>query len=141
MPTRRFSFATLVSLILVSCSDRGNVVSTLIQDPTWQLESIESGDSTTSIPANEVYTLHFDNDSLVSGRVHCNTYFTNYCIVPPDSISFGPFNATKMGCPQPSNQLEFRRGFDNANAIDITSNRLRLYYLNRTRVLNFGKVR
>lgn len=140
MPTRIIWLPILLTVFLLCCSDSGNVISTPIQNSGWQLASITRGDSTSSIPVNEVYTLQFDNDSLVSGQVHCNTYSTNYHIVPPDSISFGPFIMTKIGCPLPSHQAEFRSGFDNANAIKTTSTQLRLYYLNRTRVLNFEKL-
>ena len=140
MRTRLIYLALLLTLFLICCSDRGNVVSTSIQYSAWRLDSFETGGYTLTVPGNEVYTLHFDNDSLVSGQVHCNTYFTSYHMVPPDSISFGPFNTTKILCPQPSNQAEFRLGFDNANAMKITTNQLQLYYMNRTRVLKFHGV-
>ncbi len=139
MSTRILCFALLLNLFLSRCSDRGDAVSTSSQNSTWRLESIESGGHATSIPTNEVYSLHFENDTLVTGQVHCNTYLTNYRLVPPDSISFGPFNATKIGCPLPSNQDEFRLAFDNANSLKVAGTQLRLYYLNRTSVLNFEK--
>ena len=140
MPSRIIHLPLLVAVFITNCSDRGDVVSASIQNSAWRLESIESSGHTTSIPDNEPYTLHFDNDTLVSGQVHCNTYFTNYRFVLQDSIAFGPFIVTKMGCPLPSNQNEFRLAFDSANSINISSTQLRLYYQNRTKTLIFDKV-
>ena len=140
MSTRILCFALLLNLFLSHCSDTGNAVSTSKQNSTWRLESIESGGHTTNISSNELYTFRFENDTLVTGQVYCNTYFTNYHLVPPDSISFGPFIATKIGCPLPSYQDEFRLAFDNANSLNFAGTQLRLYYLNRTRVLNFEKI-
>jgi heat shock protein HslJ len=129
----------LLNMVLSSCSDKGEGIATPIRSSTWLLQSIQIGGQTTIIPSNEVYTLHFENDTLVTGQVHCNTYWTDYHLVSPDSISFGPFNVTKIGCPLPPTRDEFRLAFDNANSLNVAGPQLRLYYLNRTRVLNFEK--
>ena len=132
-------FVFSVSLVVSCCSDRGEEVITPIQNSTWRLQSILSGGQTIEIQSNQVYTLHFSNDTLVTGQVHCNTYWTSYHLVPSDSISFGPFVTTKILCSQPSNEEEFRLAFDNASSLQVVGTQLRLYYMNRTRVLNFEK--
>lgn len=132
-------FLLLLSLVLTSCSDKGESVISPIQGSTWRLQSIQSWAQTIEIPSDEVYTLHFSTDTLVTGQVHCNTYFTGYHVVPPDSISFGPFNTTKIQCSQPSNQEEFRLAFENSNSFEAAGTQLLLYYMNRTRLLKFEK--
>jgi heat shock protein HslJ len=136
-----WAFGGMIALLafLVGCSNSTEVSLTSLRNSTWQLDSFDSSGHTKDALSNQVYTLHFDTDSTVSGQVYCNTYATSYSFVGTDSIVFGPFNATKIGCPSLSNAGEFRLGFDRANSLSTTGLRLRILYYNRNRALNFRR--
>jgi heat shock protein HslJ len=129
----------LFALGTFSCSDDGADIATSILRTSWQLESIQSGTGTTVVPSGQVYTLNFVSDSLASGQVHCNTYLVSYQLQNSGNLAFGPFNTTKIYCPRPSLEDEYRLAFDNANSLDFDRSYLRLHYLNQTKVLVFHR--
>ena len=141
MSNRNIYPVIIVLAFFIGCSNSTEVALTSLRNSTWQLDSFDSSGYTITVPADQVYTLHFDSESSVSGQVHCNTYGTTCTFVAPDSIVFGPFATTKIACPSPSSATEFRLGFDQANALSTFGLQLRILYFNRTRALNFSRTR
>jgi heat shock protein HslJ len=77
---------------------------------TWQLRSIQSMDDTKptiTLEQPELYTLHFQNNNLVSLRLDCNRGSSSWQATPSSSgasgqLTFGPIAMTRMFCPPPS---------------------------------------
>jgi len=66
---------------------------------TWDLDSIYSGDTVSSVVAGSQVTMALADDGSVSGSAGCNTYSGTYSL-DGDALSFGPLASTKMVCAE-----------------------------------------
>lgn len=140
--TRPASLAaiTMLTFALLACSDAGEAPPMTIVGSTWKLMSVLSDSGTTAVPLGQVYTIAFVSDTLASGQIHCNTYSVSYRLLQTGLISFGPFAATKIYCPQPSLEADFRSAFKNPEILEFDRNYLRLRYAEQTKVMSFYRI-
>jgi heat shock protein HslJ len=67
-----------------------------LEQTTWQLESIRTGQSVSSVVSGTTVTMQISGGKL-SGKA-CNTFRANVT-VEGDNITVGPVMSTKMACP------------------------------------------
>uniref|UniRef100_A0AAU2JSC3 META domain-containing protein n=1 Tax=Streptomyces sp. NBC_00049 TaxID=2903617 RepID=A0AAU2JSC3_9ACTN len=73
----------------------------------WTVDSLTSGDSVSSIPAEAAGTARFTltPDGGASGNLGCNRFSAKATVDGP-SVTFGPLTTTRMACEGPAGQVE-----------------------------------
>lgn len=71
----------------------------------WQLDSIITGETASSVPAGVVSTLMLGEDGRAQVRPGCNTGNGAFAVAG-SVITFDPIAATRMACPDPAMQVE-----------------------------------
>ncbi len=119
--------------------DNGKGNDSQLTGKSWQLESFEVvGGTVTPPPAGQSYVLTFMNGTQVSGTASCNGYGGSYTLGPNGVISMSAFISTDAYCGEESKEGEYIAALEAAGSYTINGNRLRIFYGNGTRVLNFA---
>ncbi len=105
----------------------------------WMLDSYgEPGAENPVLEETEV-TLRFGEEGHAGGFTGCNTFGAQY-VVADGTLSFSEIIATEIACPGVMEQeREYLRALRTAGEFELTDNRLRIWYDEGERVLNFVK--
>ncbi len=86
---------------------------------TWILESIVTGDTTSSVPNDVIATLDLTSDGSAVGTGTCNGYGATYTTAE-DTITFEPRPTTLIGCPGSQPVVESAVGTTLAGEVSYT---------------------
>ena len=79
----------------------GPVPSTFLDGTSWRLQSLDGR------PVSAMATLNFEAGGGYGGRAACNTYFGEVGVFQDFTIDFGPTGATRVACPQLSEEQAY----------------------------------
>ncbi len=112
-----------------------------IQNTSWRLQSFHADSiQVDSIPSGHIYSIQFSDSTVASGRNDCNTYYISYQVSSSGDISFSGYGATKILCPEPTIDSEFKSALLEVNRVSISGNQLKLQNTEQTKILVFVKV-
>jgi heat shock protein HslJ len=99
-----------------------------LEGPTWQLTTLVTGESASSLLLDSQITAVFDGQQ-VTGSAGCNQYFGSYTH-DGDTLSFGPLGSTKMACSPELMQQEtdFLAALATVQAVVVDGYQLTLTY-------------
>lgn len=100
----------------------------------WQPTAI----GTLDVPPDADIFVRFGGEGKLQGHAGCNGFFGSYELTG-DTISMGPFGATRMACPEPvmQREFEFLQALENAHRFTRDRTLLTLVDTNNNPVLTF----
>ncbi|MCK9357626.1 MAG: META domain-containing protein [Dehalococcoidia bacterium] len=72
-----------------------------LAETSWQLQSLGATGALRSALSTVEVTLEFSDDSRVSGKAACNSYFGQYVSATDGALSVSALGSTKMFCNEP----------------------------------------
>jgi hypothetical protein len=140
-------FGALILFGFNTCTnDPVTVADKTLVDTKWDLQSFEIIDVAESAIGSQGIILMFKKDSSLEGEsktiegdlsVPGNSYGGVYEVGIDDSLSIKQTYTTLVGLPAGSRYTEYFQALRNASAYEIEGNRLRIFYDDKTKVLNF----
>ncbi|MFQ5707868.1 MAG: META domain-containing protein [bacterium] len=115
-------------------------------DTEWDLQSFEVVGVGESDIGSQGMILVFTNDGRLEGRARTikgdlsvpgNSYGGVYEVGSDGSLSIEITHTTELGLPAGSRYEEYLQTLRNASAYEIEGNRLRIFYDDQTKALNF----
>jgi hypothetical protein len=138
---------SLILFGLNACRDDGNAVPDKpLVDTEWDLQSFEIVGGEKSDVGSQGMILIFTEDGHVEGEAYRiygdpdvpgNSYRGTYEVGPDDTLSIDIIGSTYVGLPPESRFDEYILALKNTSAYEIKGDKLRIFYDERTKALNF----
>lgn len=132
------AIAAATAAVLTGCSAPTAEAATSLDGTTWKLTEIQSMDDaqgTTTVPAEQLYTVDFGVRDGESGRaafqIDCNRGSSSWQASADDSadsgqLDFGPIAVTEMACPPGSLDQRVSRALTAVRSYVLQDGRLHL---------------
>ncbi|WP_374159044.1 META domain-containing protein [Mycobacterium sp. G7A2] len=132
------AIAAATAAVLTGCSAPTAEAATSLDGTTWRLTEIQSMDDaqgTTTVPAEQLYTVDFGVRDGESGRaafqIDCNRGSSSWQASADDSadsgqLDFGPIAVTEMACPPGSLDQRVSRALTAVRSYVLQDGRLHL---------------
>ena len=132
------AIAAATAAVLTGCSAPTAEAATSLDGTTWRLTEIQSMDDaqgTTTVPAEQLYTVDFGVRDGESGRaafqIDCNRGSSSWQASADDSadsgqLDFGPIAVTEMACPPGSLDQRVSRALTAVRSYLLQDGRLHL---------------
>ena len=132
------AIAAATAAVLTGCSAPTAEAATSLDGTTWRLTEIQSMDDaqgTTTVPAEQLYTVDFGVRDGESGRaafqIDCNRGSSSWQASADDSadsgqLDFGPIAVTEMACPPGSLDQRVTRALTAVRSYLLQDGRLHL---------------
>jgi len=133
-------FSLVFIIIFSNCilTDENNDNEISLQNTLCTLKSFDNDGNILKPPKDKIYTIHFNNDSTISGKNDCNDFFAKYIIFSGDSLKIDQLVTTEKNCSgDQSVSDKYLSALRKAHNYAIKNDCLYIYYENNYRLIFF----